>query len=314
MKRTAAFFAFLAVSVGCGPSSPSIPGDFPLFHLMDVDTSQPSHSCCFLGGQGDALAAAGSRLLFLDRDAGYVRGDINLSVPLTHAASSPEGGYGLAVSGPVLYIVSNETYIQQQPVLLPSSGAFILPRPQSTLVIILCIDGTAVKVGTINWEITSQAQTGIQNPSAAVMTSDGRYIFAGDGQGRVYRISTVDLSSEMTFTAPGAVTDFWAPPGQEVLMAVEGVSQIWAVDVNTGLHTGSYDIYGPAVAVCATGDGRYIYASVPGHGILVVDGTDNTVVAQTQAFGVPADMAVNSNSTRAVISCPDLYKVFMLQR
>ena len=314
MKASAMIFTLLVLSAGCGPSSPSIQGDFPLFYLMDVDTAEPSMVCCFLGAQGDALAAAGSRLLFLDRDAGFVKGDVNLSVPISHAASSPEGGYGLAVSGPFLHIVSNETYIQHQPLPLPAPGAFILPKPQSTLLVILCSDGTAVKVGTTNWEITAQGQTGVQNPTAAAMSSDGRYVVAGNGQGRVYRTSTVDLSTEMTFQAPGAVTDFFALPGQEMLMTVEGVSRVWVVDVNTGLHTESYDIPAPAVAVCATFDGRYIYASVPGHGIAVLDILENTMVAQSNAFGSPADMAVNRTSTRAVISCPDMLKVFMLQR
>jgi hypothetical protein len=314
MKVSAAILVPLILSAGCGPSSPSIQGDFPLFYLMDVDTGEPSMVCCFLGAQGDALAAAGTRLLFLDRDVGFVKADVNLSSPIAHAASSPEGGYGLAVSGPLLHIVSNETYIQRQPLPLPAPGAFILPKPQSTLLVILCSDGTAVKVSTSNWEITAQGQTGANNPGAAAMSSDGRYVFAGNAQGRVYRISTVDLSSEMTFQAPGAVTDFFPLPGQEMLMTVEGVSQVWAVDVNTGLHTESYDITAPAVAVCATGDGRFIYASVPGQGIVIVDILDNTIVTQSNAFGSPADMAVNGNSTRAVISCPDMLKVFMLQR
>ncbi len=314
MNKLSAMFALSVLCAGCGPSSPSFNNDFPLLYLMDVGTVETPVHCCFLEGQGDALASAGGRLLFLDRDAGYARAEVNLSVPLTHIASSPDGGYALALSGPVLYIVSNQTYVQQTPVVLPSHGAFILPKPQSTVVNVLCSDGMALKIGMINWEITAQAQTEVQNPVAAAISADGRYMFAADGPGRVYRISTVDLSAEMKFQAPGAVTDICAGPGQEMFMTVEGVSQVWAVDVNTGLHSGSFDLPGPGIAVCTTGDGKYIYASVPGKGIVVVNSLDNTVQAQAAAYGAPADMAVNSGSTRAVVTSPDTDRVFMLQR
>lgn len=314
MRRLSAFLALVLACAGCGPSSPAFTNDFPLLYLMDVGTGGPASHCCFLEGQGDALATAGTRLFFLDRDAGYVKAEVNLAVPITHAASSPDGGYALALSGPVLYIVSNQTYVQQPPVVLPSHGAFVLPKPQSTVVNVLCGDGTAVKIGMTNWEITAQAQTGIQNPTAAAISSDGRYIFAADGPGRVYRISTVDFSAEMKFQAPGVVTDFFAGPGQELFMTVEGVSQVWAVDVNTGLHSGSYDLPGPGISVCTTGDGKYIYAAVPGKGIVVVNSLDNTIEAQAGSYGAPADMAVNSNSTRAVVTSPETERVFMLQR
>ncbi len=314
MKRLLTISAVLAVFAGCGTTSPSFVIDFPLNYLMDVDAGESVSHCCFLGGSGDALAASGEALYFIDREAGYVRAQVDLGASISHVASSPDGGYGLALTGSVLRIVSNDTYIQKTPVDLPAHGAFILPKPQSTQVAVLCSDGTALKVSTATWEITGQASTGVQNPTAAAVSADGRYIFAADGQGRVYRVSLVDLSAEMKFQAPGTVTDIWPGPGQELFMTVQDVSQVWVVDVDTGLHSGTFDIPGPAVSVCATGDGMYVYAAATGYGIVVVNTLENIIEAQTGAYGVPVDMAVNTASTRAVIACPATGKLFMLQR
>lgn len=313
MKRivTAAALAALA---GCGTTSPSIYADFPLLYLMDVETAGAPANCCFLEGQGDALASAGKNLFFLDLDAGYVKGLAEFPSAVDHAASSPDGGYGLAITGDTLRVVSNQTYIERAPVALPGPGAFILPKPQSVLVAVLCLDGTAVKVSTVDWAVTASGQTGVQNPTAAAMSPDGRYIFAGNSSGQVYRISMVDLSGELMFQAPGAVTDIAPGPGQNLCMTAEGMSQVWVVDVNSGLHSGGYDIPGSGTAVCITGDGKYVFAAVPGYGIVVVNVLDNTVAAQTEAFGTPADMAVNSVSNRAVVASPETGRVFMLQR
>lgn len=314
MKGLLAATAGLAVLAGCGTTSPSFVIDFPLNYLMDVETGESVSHCCFLGGSGDALASSGEELYFLDREAGYVRAQVDFGAEVSHIASSPDGGYGLALTGPTLRIVSNDTYIQKPPVELPANGAFILPKPQSTLAAVLCTDGTALKLSTATWEITAQASTDAQNPTAAAVSSDGRYIFAADAQGRVFRISLVDLSSELEFQAPGTVTDIWPGPGQELFMTVQGVSQVWVVNVDTGLHSGSLDIPGPGVSACATGDGMYVYAAVPGYGVVVVNTLENTIEAQAGAYGVPVDMAVNTASTRAVIACPDTGRLFMLQR
>lgn len=314
MKRLLKASAGLAVLAGCGTTSPSFVIDFPLNYLMDVETGDQASNCCFLGGTGDAFAASGDALYFLDREAGYVRAQIDLGAEVTRIASSPDGGYGLALAGPVMHIVSNDTYVQKPPLDLPATGAFILPKPQSTIVAVLCTDGTALKLSTATWEITAQAETEVQNPTAAAASSDGRYIFAADAQGRVFRISMVDLSAEMKFQAPGTVTDIWPGPGQELFMTVQDVSQVWVVNVDTGLHSGSFDIPGPGVSVCATGDGMYVYAAVPGYGVVVVNTLENTIEAQAGAYGVPADMAINTASTRAVIACPDTGRLFMLQR
>ncbi|MDP1165245.1 hypothetical protein, partial [Klebsiella pneumoniae] len=88
----------------------------------------PAH-CCFLEGQGDALASAGEELFFLDLDAGSVKGLAEFPSAVDHAASSPDGGYGLAITGDTLRVVSNQTYVEREPVALPGPGAFILPKP-----------------------------------------------------------------------------------------------------------------------------------------------------------------------------------------
>ncbi len=306
--------AALAALAGCGATSPAIYADFPLLYLMDVETAGTPAHCCFLESQGDALASAGGCLFFLDLDAGFVKGVVELPSAVVHAAASPDGGYGLAITGDTLRVVSNQTYVQRAPVALPAPGAFILPKPQSTVIAVLCRDGTVVKISTVDWAVTASGLSGVSNPAAAAVSPDGRYIFAGDSLGRVYRISMVDLSGELMFQAPGAVTDIAPGPGRNLCMTAEGISQVWVVDVNSGLHSGGYDIPGSGAAVCVTGDDGYVYAAVPGYGIVVVDVLDNTMAARTEVFGTPADMAVNRASNRAVVASPGAGRVFMLQR
>ncbi|MCP4648012.1 MAG: hypothetical protein GY852_09825, partial [bacterium] len=106
----------------CESAGPSINSEFPVFMLQCVNTGGPPTACDFLGGDGDGLAAANTYLYFIDRDAGYVKAEVALGVPVTDVGSSPEGGYGLAIAGNVLYVVSNDIYTVHEQILLPEVG------------------------------------------------------------------------------------------------------------------------------------------------------------------------------------------------
>jgi hypothetical protein len=250
-------------------------------------------------------------MYFVDRDAGYVKAEVSLGAPLADVGSSPEGGYGLAVGGNILYVVSNEIYTLHQQVLLPEVGSFIVPGPSSTFVFVVCADGTLAKVETVGWTITKTGATDATDPVAAALGTSGEYLFIADSNHKVYKVSTADFSTVVETTVEGGVNGMCSTPSGEVFVSPAGKSEVWAIDCGTGQHSRTFSVPYPASALAVTSSGKYLYASVPGHGFAVVNTLDGTVEAVINGFGTPVDIAVNNQTTRALICTADL---FVLQR
>lgn len=311
MKKVIFAISVFTAILACDSTGPSINSDFPAFYLQDVNTSAMPSSCCFLGGNGDILAGAGTYLYFVDRDDGYVRAEVPLGVPITDVEGSPEGGYGLALSGNVLYVVSNDTYTVQSPIVLPQVGSFIIPKPSSTVVFVLCADGTLAKVETVGWTITRVGQTDCTAPVAAALGTSGDYLFAADEDGTVYKISTADFSTAAQTTIDNGVNGMCSTPLGEVFISPGGTSEVWAIDCGTGQHSRTFSVPNSPTALAVTDSGKYLYAAVPGYGFAIVNTLDNSIEAVIDSFGDPVDMAINTQNTRAVICGISLY---VLQR
>ncbi|MCK5130644.1 MAG: hypothetical protein KAR40_00650 [Candidatus Sabulitectum sp.] len=306
MKKVTVF-AILSLLLACA-TGPSISSEFPFSYLQDVYTGGPPTACDFLGGTGDGLAAAGTYLYFIDSESGIAASyGVPLGVPITDVAGSPEGGYGLAIGGNVLYVVSNDIYTVHKQVLLSEVGSFIIPRPSSTTVFVVCADGTLVKVETVGWTITKSGPTDATDPAAAALGTSGNYIFIADSDGKVYKISTSDFSTVAETTVDGGVNGMCSTVLGEVFVSPEGKSEVWAIDCGTGQHSRTFNVPYPATALAVTSNGKYFYATVPGHGFAVVNTVDNTVEAVIGRFGDPVDMAINNQTTRALLCTSDLF-------
>jgi hypothetical protein len=311
MIKSAVLTVFVLSMVACESTGPSISSEFPAFMLQNVNTGGIPSACDFLGGNGDGLVAAGSYLYFIDSEAGYVRAEVSLGVPVTDVGSSPEGGYGLAVAGNVLFVVSNEIYTVQEQIILPEVGSFIVPLPSSTTVFVVCADGTLAKVETVGWTITIAGATDATDPVAAVMGTDGDYLFIADSDGTVYKISASDFSTAAQTTVEGGVSGMCSTVLNEVFVSPSGKSEVWAIDCGTGQHSRTFTVPYPASALEVTSNGKYLYAACPGYGFAVVNTVDNTVEAMISGYGDPVSMAVNSQITRALICTNEL---FVLER
>ncbi len=311
MKKITAAVVAALVFAGCNPAGPVINSEFPVFKLQVVNTGGPPTACAFLGGNGDYLAVAGTYMYFIDRDANYVKKEISLGAPLADVGSSPEGGYGLAVGGNILFVVSNEIYTLHQQVLLPEEGLFIIPRSSSTVVFVVCADGTVAKVETVGWTITKTGATDSTHPVAAALGTSGDYLFIADSNHKIYKVSTADFSTVAETTVEGGVNGMCPTPSGEVFVSPAGKSEVWAIDCGTGQHSRTFSVPYPASALAVTSSSKYLYATVPGHGFAVVNTVDNTVEAVIKGYGDPVDIAINNQTTRALICTTDL---FVLQR
>lgn len=311
MRRVTFVVSAFAVLLACESTGPSINSDFPAFYLQDINTGALPSSCCFLGGNGDILAGAGTYLYFVDREDGYVRAEVSLGVPITDVEGSPEGGYGLALSGNLLYVVSNDIYTVHSQIVLPQVGSFIVPKPNSTIVFVLCADGMLVKVETVGWTITRVGQTALTDPVAAALGTSGDYLFAADSDGTVYKISTADFSTAAQTTVENGVNGMCSTPLGEVFVSPGGASEVWAIDCGTGQHSRTFSVPASPTALAVTDSGKYLYAAVPGYGFAIVNTIDNSIVAVIDSFGDPVDLAINTQNTRAVICGISLY---ILQR
>ncbi len=97
----------------------------------------------------------------------------------------------------------------------------------------------------------------------------------------------------------------------EVFVSPEGRNEVWAIDCGTGQHSRTFNVPNPATALASTSSGKYFYATIPGHGFAVVNTIDNIIEAEITSYGDPVDIAINNQTTRALLCCSDLY---ILQR
>ncbi len=305
----------LLLAQGCGTTGPSFTVEFPFFYLQDVDCENAPTVCAFMSDGGDGLACAGSDLYFLDHGQGYVRAKVDLGAPLSCCTASSEGGYAAAASGLQLFYVSDETYAEHDPVLLPAPASFLLTKPYGTVIHVICADGSISTVSTVGtWSHVSNVPTGVGQPSAAAITADGSMIFVADAADST--IKALDPSGFGTLAEAYVgcpVADMCTSPAGGAFAAPSDLSEVWHLDQSTGLHDFSVSLPGTPGCVAVTPDAQYIFAGCTGQGIVVVD-MQGEIQAQNESYGQPSDIAVSGDGQRALYCAPDLMKLLMVSR
>jgi hypothetical protein len=311
----AACLSAVLLAAGCGdPAGPSFDVDFPFFYLQDIDVAGAPGNACFLGQSGDAVACAGTRLYFIDYGQGYVRADVDLGYPIECCATTAEGGYGLAVSGQLLFYVSDETYLVHEPVLLPGEARIIVTKPTSNIVWVVCDGGWIATVSTVTWQVTAWTATDVSDPVQAVVSADGASMFVADAaDSTVRKLGSSTFQTQAVQEIPGGATDLCSSPYSGVYASSASLPEIWHLDQGTGLHDYTVPIPAWAAAIAVTPDDAYLYAGCPGEGTAVVD-MEGFLEASSSGFGDAGDISVSGDGQRAVICSPSLMKVFILQR
>jgi DNA-binding beta-propeller fold protein YncE len=324
MKNVTTLLSICTASVlilsgtGCGVTDPFISIDFPFFFLQDISTSNIPYSCCYLKESRDGIAASDS-LYFVDYEYGYCLARVDLQgYAIEDVGATAEGGYALALCGNLLFYVSNSTYVVHSPVVLSSYGRFILTDPTGSSWHLYSVgaNGTITTINSQSWDVTAiDVVSGLQDPVAAAITSDGTAIFIADGNDNtIKKISTDDFS---TVTAecivPGGINDLYAGPGNLIYAAPDSLNAIWGIDTGTGQHYSTYPISSPALSVAVTPDDHYIYVGYKSSGVSVINAQNNDVEATSTSYGTVYDIAINGNGKRAML-CSNLAKIFTLEK
>jgi len=303
---------------GCGVTNPVISANFPFYFLQDISTSNIPSSCCYLKEGKDGIAAADS-LYFVDYEHGYCLARVDLQgYTVEDVGATAEGGYALALCGNLLFYVSNSTYVVHSPVALSAYGRFILTDPTggSWHLYSVGANGTITTINSQSWDVTAvDAVSGLQDPVAAVITSDGTAIFIVDGNDNtIKKISTGDLT---TVTAecvvPGGVNDLYAGPGNLIYAAPDSLDAIWGIDTGTGQRYSTYPISSPALSVAVTPNDHYIYVGHKSSGVSVINAQNNNVEATSSTYGTVQDIAINGTNNRAML-CSNLARIFTLEK
>ena len=307
--------AVVLLAQGCGTTGPSFTVDFPFFYLQDVDCEDAPTACTFISSGGDGLACAGSDLYFLDHGQGYVLAKVDLGAPLSCCAASSEGGYAAAASGQQFFYVSDETYLEHDPVLLSAPASFMLTKPYGTVIYVVCADGSVSTVSTVGtWYETSNDPTGVEQPSAAAITADGSMIFVADAADSTIKALDPDGFGTLAEAYVGSpVADMCPSPAGGVFAAPSDLYEVWHLDQSTGLHDFSVSLPGTPECVAVTPDAQYVFAGCTGQGIVVV-GMQGEIQAQNESYGQPSDIAVSGDGQRALYCAPDLMKLLMVSR
>ena len=309
---------FVLISIACSPAGPEFDVDFPIFLLQDIDCSSMGvpRACDFIGSPEDALIAAGGYLCFVDHGLGYVLAAVDLGYPLTDLAATADGGYALAVSDALFHYVSNDTYSQHTPLVLgPSSPAmFLLARPQGGSAYVIHSDGSVTLVNTLSWTVSGNWPTDVDLPEAAAISSDGSAIFVADASDATIRkLETGSFTTVAECDAGGTVFDMCSGPGSSIYVAVGCAHEIWTVDVGTGQHDDTIDLPETATSVAVTPSEDFVFAGIPGYGLVVVRVEDESVEATLGDFGVPDDMSISPNGHRAILCVESALAAYMLE-
>lgn len=314
--------AAILAATACDTGGPSFDVPFPFAFLQDIDTDSLGGSpvaCDFTSGSGSAIAAAGTHICFIDHTMGYVLADIDTGYPLTDVCATAEGGYAAAVYGQLLIYVSNETYAEHEPVLLPEYGLFVVAQPEGNALWVVCEDGSVQTISTITWQVSSSHPTLVSEPVAVAADVDGSRIYVADAaDSTVKTLSTSDfgLLAEQGMDG-GTAVDLCASPQGGVWVArhSEGVPyQLWHLEGGTGLHDDTVQLQDDPVSVAVTPGGAYFFV---GHQTqTLVYSEDGSVEASDNGNFSPAvDMAISGDGDRAMVCRGNGYnQIWMLQK
>lgn len=310
---------FLILSVlfliGCDSTGPSFSTDYPIFYLQNIDTSGTPVACDFFGNNGDGLAGSGTHLYFIDRDMGYVLADIDLGQPINDVTTTAEGGYGVAVCGTLLYYVSNEAYHLYEAILLPVNGLFVVTKPQSNTLYVIGSDGTIAEVETVSWTVSATHTTGLTSPTAAAISADGQALFVADAaDNTVKKLSTSSFEVQAECPVEGGTADLYAGSGSSIWAAPAQRSELWTINVGTGLHDGTYDLVSYPVSVAVMSNGLYVFAGCPGYGTIVIDTQTGDTERTVSDYGTPDDIAILGSGDRSLLCVGERFEVYILQK
>jgi DNA-binding beta-propeller fold protein YncE len=313
---SAAALAFSGLS--CDTGGPSFDAPFPFLYLQDIGVAGEPAACDFMSSSGTAVVAAGTHMYFIDHDMGYVLADIDAGYPLTDLCATAEGGYAAAVYGNLLIYVSDGTYLEHEPVLLPAYGLYVAAQPSGNALWVACSDGSIQTVSTLTWDVSSSHATSVGSPSGIAANTDGSRIFVADASdSTVKTLSTADFSLLAEEDIPGGAADLCSAPQGGAWVACssgDAPHELWHLDAGTGLHDGTIPLPGDAISVAVTPDNAWFFAGLELQTV-VVDGA-GTVEASDNGNEAPAvDIAISGDGDRAVV-CQGAgsYRVWMLQK
>lgn len=309
----------LTVIAACDTGGPSFDVRFPFLTLQDVGTTGEPVACDFTGGSGSAIVAAGSHIYFIDHQMGYVLADIDTGYPLTDICSTAEGGYAAAVSGQLLIYVSNETYLEHEPVSLDGHyGLYVVAEPEGNVLWVVCYDGSVQTISTVTWQVSDSHYTSVTQPSAVAADVEGSRLYVADAADNTIKtLSTSDFSVLAEEDVPGGASDLCSDPlgGAWVATHSDGAPyELWHLDSGTGLHDGTIVVQADPLSVAVTPDGGYFFAGTSGQ-TLVVDAS-GVVQASDDGYYAPAvDIAISGDGDRSVICRGDNFQqVWMLEK
>jgi DNA-binding beta-propeller fold protein YncE len=311
----------LIAMTACDTGGPSFDVRFPFLTLQDVGTTGEPVACDFMGGPGSAIVAAGSHIYFIDHQMGYVLCDIDTGYPLTDICSTAEGGYAAAVYNQLLIYVSNETYIEHDPILLPASGLFVVAQPGGNVLWVVCSDGSVQTISTVPpWQVSDSHSTAVAQPSAVAvdLVSDGSLLYVADAaDNTVKTLRTSDFSVLAEEEIPGGASDLCSDPLGGVWVATHSDGppyELWHLDSGTGLHDGTIAVQADPISVAVTPDGEYFFVGTSGQ-TLVVDAGGVVQASDNGSYAPAADIAISGDGDRSVI-CQGggQMKVWMLEK
>ncbi len=315
MTRLMLLALSILVLIGCDSTGPSFSNDYPIYYLMNIDTSGAPVACTFFGTNGDGIAGAGTHLYFIDRDAGYVRADKDLGQPINDVTTTAEGGFGVAVCGGLLYYVSNETYVVHNAVVLPVDGVLVVTKPQANTLYVIGYNGMIVEIETVLWTVAATHPSVISFPVAAVISADGQALFVADGSDNtVKKLSTSSFEVLAECEVEGGIADLYAGSGSSIYVAPAGKSEIWTINTGTGLHDGTYQVPGYPVSVAVMADGRYIFAGCTNYGTVVVNTQTGEQEVTLSDYGVPNDIALLGEGSRSMLCVDSRQEIYVLQK
>jgi DNA-binding beta-propeller fold protein YncE len=313
-----AVVGLLIAMTACDTGGPSFDVRFPFVTLQDVGTTGVPVACDFTGGSGSAIVAAGNHIYFIDHQMGYVLADIDTGYPLTDICSTAEGGYAAAVYNQLLIYVSNETYLEHDPILLPASGLFVVAEPEGNVLWVVCSDGSVQTISTVTWQVSDSHSTSVSQPSAVAADINLSQLYVADAADNTIKtISTSDFSVLAEEDIPGGVSDLCSDPLGGVWVATHSDGapyELWHLDSGTGLHDGTIAVQADPLSIAVTPDGEYFFVGTSGQ-TLVVDAS-GVVQASDNGYYAPAvDIAISGDGDRSVICRGDSFQqVWMLER
>lgn len=234
-----------------------------------------------------------------------ITNDMQVGVAPTDVAFSPDGATAYVTNqfSPNLGVIDVASSTQVATIAIPAATFKVCVSPDGSRVYVSASGNFVYVIDAASRALVGQIRTGSAPNGFAFHPSDTLLYISASLGGTVHEVNTKSRTVLRTFLLGGKPQGIAVSPDGTELYAANEAGLVQVVNLRTGATSQSLPFEGGPFDLALTGDGRQLYISLPGAGlVLILDRATRRPVKYVQTFGMPRRIRFSSDGMYAVVA------------